>query len=130
MYANNELMFPHSLLPSLRSLRGPQWQTLVERVLTLEEVHEETLALMLTLIRLNGCLACETDSFRAMRGCEACAVQTLRRYKGSDDDLLAQFQTALTDVRTFAQTHKQAALMQQIVSQPAVSQPANQPVIE
>lgn len=119
MYANNELMFPHALIPALKTLRGDKWRVLVEHVLTLNEVHEETLALMLTMVRLNGCLACETDSFRAMRGCEACVVQTLRRYKGSDDDLLAMYQTALNDVRNFAQTHKQAHLMHiQVLGQP------------
>jgi hypothetical protein len=51
------------------------------------------------MIRLNGCLSCETDSYRAMRGCAACAVQTLRRFKGSDRELTRAFQQALDDVR-------------------------------
>ncbi len=102
MYAQNELMFPYQAIPSLRLLRGPQWQALVERVMGLPETHEETLALMMMMIRLNGCVACETDSYRAMRGCAACALQTLRRYKGSDADLAMLFDQALIDVRQFA----------------------------
>jgi len=105
MYADNELLFPHHALPSLRRLRGPQWQALVERVMTLAEWHDETLALMLMMIRLNGCLACETDSYRAMRGCATCALQTLRRYKGSDQELLDAYGQALDDVRQFAAHH-------------------------
>lgn len=102
MYTNNELMFPHHVIPSLRRLRGKQWKALVERVITLPECHEETLAFMLMMIRLNGCMVCETDSFRAMRGCAACALQTLRRFKGEDEELIALYQQALLEVRQFA----------------------------
>jgi hypothetical protein len=102
MYTDNALMFPHRAIASLRSTRGRQWQTLCDRVLALPETHEETLAFMLMMIRLNGCLGCETDSYRAMRGCAACAQQTLRRYKGSDEELLAAFEVALRDIRDFA----------------------------
>jgi hypothetical protein len=102
MYADNALLFPRNVIPTLRRLRGPEWQRLVERVANLPECHEETLAFMLMMIRLNGCLGCETDSYRAMRGCAACAQQTLRRYKGSDNELLEMFDRALADVQIFA----------------------------
>ena len=107
MYAENELMFPHAVIPALRRLRGARWQALVDHVLTLPQTHEDTLAFMLMMVRLDGCIQCETDSYRAMRGCSACAIQTLRRYKGSDDDLIALFDQALADVRLFAGTHPQ-----------------------
>lgn len=102
MYTSNEILFPHYAIASLRKLRSEKWQALVERVLSLPETHEETLAFMMMMIRLDGCMVCETDSFRAMRGCAACAIQTLRRYKGEDDELLELFQKALEDVRDFA----------------------------
>ncbi len=105
MYANNELMFPHQSIPALRRLRGPRWQELVERVMELPEAHEETLALMLTMIRLNGCIGCENDSYRAMKGCSACAIQTLRRYKGEDEELLKAYQQALADVHQFGKSN-------------------------
>lgn len=101
MYAENELLFPQHVIPALRKLRSEKWQTLVDRVMSLPETHEECLAFMLMMIRLNGCMACETDSYRAMRGCAACAVQTLRRFKGKDDELLSVYQQALTDVQQF-----------------------------
>lgn len=110
MYTNNELMFPHYVIPTLRKLRGPKWQMLVERVTPLSEFHEETLAFMLMMVRLNGCVACETDSYRAMRGCTACAHQTLRRYKGDDEELLAAFEQALLDVRRFAEAHARVGI--------------------
>lgn len=105
MYSNNEIMFPHYVIPSLRKLRGPKWQALVDRVTPLAEQHEETIAFMLMMVRLNGCMACETDSFRAMRGCAACAVQTLRRYKGDDEELVMLFEQALGEVRRFSGAH-------------------------
>lgn len=101
MYAANDLMFPRRFIPVLRKMRGPEWQALVDRVSGFPELHEESLAFMLMMIRLNGCLECETDSYRAMRGCDACALQTLRRYKGSDSDLLNKFNEALHDIREY-----------------------------
>lgn len=105
MYADNELLFPHYVIPALKKLRGARWQDLVERVLVLPEFHEEALAFMLMMVRLNGCVVCETDSYRAMRGCSACAIQTLRRYKGDDEALLAAYDQALHDIRQFAAAH-------------------------
>ncbi|MBZ0292506.1 MAG: hypothetical protein K8L99_08045 [Anaerolineae bacterium] len=102
MYTDNALLFPHRVIPSLRKLRGAKWQALVEHVLTLPECHEENLAFMLMMIRLDGCMGCETDSYRAMRGCSTCAMQTLRRFKGSDDELIALYGEALKDIRKFA----------------------------
>src|SRR5216683_1622019 len=102
MYTKNELMFPHYAIPALRAMRGPEWQNLIDRVLSVPETDEQSLAFMLMMVRLNGCMACETDSYRAMRGCCACAIQTLRRYKGSDRELLRTYQQALDDVRKFA----------------------------
>jgi hypothetical protein len=102
MYSSNDILFPRSAIPSLKDMRGKAWADLVERVSALAENHEETLAFMLMMIRLNGCLSCETDSYRAMRGCAACAQQTLRRFKGEDEELIEMFQKAVKDVREFA----------------------------
>ncbi len=102
MYAENALFFSLESIPALRDVRGGDWRALVDRILALPPTHEETLALMLTMIRLNGCLGCETDSYRAMRGCSACAVQMLRRYKGDDAELLALYDRSLADVRQFS----------------------------
>jgi len=101
MYAKNELMFPHQAIPHLRDSRGEAWRRLVERVSRLPETHEEVLAFMLLMIRFNGCMACETDSYRAMRGCSRCALQMLRRFKAPDDDLLRMYDEALEDVRHY-----------------------------
>lgn len=101
MYTNNELLFPNYVIPVLRDMRGPEWRDLVDRVFPLEDDHPEKMAFVLMMIRLNGCLDCETDSYRALRGCAMCATQTLRRYKGPDHELLDAYAQALEDVEDF-----------------------------
>lgn len=101
MYADNELLFPPHAIPHLKEGRGDKWRELVEEVMVLPEDNPRALALSLTMIRLDGCMTCETDSYRAMRGCIPCALQTLRRFKGSDEDLLKRYQTALEDVKAY-----------------------------
>lgn len=100
MYADNELLFPpHAILP-LRMARGPVWKDLVDRVAALPQDHPDSLAFSLMMIRLDGCLSCETDSFRAMRGCIACSHQVLHRFKGSDAELLKRYARNLQEVRS------------------------------
>lgn len=102
MYANNEILFPNYVIPMLRDMRGDLWRKLVDRVLELPEDHEEVLAFVMMMIRFNGCMECETDSYRAMRGCAMCATQTLRRFKGSDEELLKMYHKALDDIQVWA----------------------------
>lgn len=104
MYAENDLLFPTNVIQLVKDRRGPEFKALAERVIRFQEDHPERLAFCLMMIRLNGCLGCETDSYRAMRGCHACAVQELRRYKGSDADILSTYDTALEDVRDYLET--------------------------
>lgn len=111
MYTDNALLFPHAVIPTLKELRGEPWAGLVGRVEKLPECHEETLAFMLMMIRLNGCMQCETDSYRAMRGCTACAHQTLRRFKGEDEELIEMFNDALEDIRVYADKNPSANIM-------------------
>ena len=109
MYTANQLLFPHQIIPRLRNVRGPEWAALVDRVMQVAEGHEESLAFVLMMIRLNGCLACETDSYRAMRGCDACTIQILRRYKGADSELINAYRQALEDVHEFLVTKREVA---------------------
>jgi hypothetical protein len=98
MYVNTEILFPNYVIPVLRDLRGPEWRNLIDRVGSLPEDNPEVLAFVLMMLRINGCMECETDSYRAMRGCAMCATQTLHRYKGSDADLLKIYSKALVDI--------------------------------
>ncbi|NLX10571.1 MAG: hypothetical protein GXY36_13020 [Chloroflexi bacterium] len=115
MYTKNELMFPHYAIPRLREARGESWRELIDRLTALPETHEDILAFMLVMIRLNGCMACETDSYRAMRGCTMCTLQTLRRFKGSDADLLDLFEQARGDVRQYLEQPNSIEILANLV---------------
>ena len=101
MYADNEILFPPYVIHQLGTMRGGPWRVLVEQVALLSEDAPGSLALSLQMIRLNGCMACETDCYRAMRGCEACSRQALRRYRGTDEELLQEYAQALEDVQRY-----------------------------
>ncbi len=101
MYTNNELLFPNSVIPYIRNARGPQWRELVDEVTVLDNDHPRKLAFVYMMINLNGCLECETDSYRAMRGCRLCTLQTLRRFKDSDDELMTRYDEALARVEEY-----------------------------
>jgi hypothetical protein len=94
VHAKAELLFPAHLIPSLRELRGPEWQELVDRVAALPETHLDSLAFVLMMIELDGCLKCNSNNYKFLRGCFLCATQTVQSYKGSDADLLELYQRA------------------------------------
>ena len=98
MYAENELLYPSYVTSRLRSSRSELWEELVDRVSRMPQDDPEHLAFSLMMIRLNRCLRCETDSYRAMRGCMACTRQTLRRFKEPDEELLLNYREALQEM--------------------------------
>ncbi len=106
MYTNNELLFPAYVIPKLKELRGPEWRKLVERVAKLPEEHPDSLAFSHMMMRLDGCMNCATDSFKAMRGCALCAMQSLRRFKGSDRELIELYQKAREEVSEYLGVHR------------------------
>ncbi len=99
-----EVLFPTRVIASLRSLRTEKWQQLVDHVLGVPENDPDVLAFNLVMIRLDGCLSCQADSFRAMRGCTACARQSILRFKGSDDDLIEMWETARQEILYWMRT--------------------------
>lgn len=101
MYMQNDLLFPRSAIKSLRHARGDSFCMLVDHVCNLPECHEESLAFMYMMVQLNGCVSCATDSYRAMNGCSLCAYRVLKRFKGTDEDLLARYADALREIRAF-----------------------------
>jgi hypothetical protein len=105
-------LFPHVVISQLRDLRGEEWRMLVDRVCALPESAEESLAFVLMMVRLNGCMGCETDCYRAMRGCDACSIQTLLRFKGTESELLHSYGQALDDVRRYTAKQPKPVLVQ------------------
>ena len=96
--SETDILFPPRIIPSLRSLKGSAWQDLVDRIAEQDALTTDRLAFVLMMIRLNGCLSCQADSFKAMRGCTQCASQTIKRYRGSDQNLIRLFQESQQEV--------------------------------
>jgi hypothetical protein len=86
-----DLVFPPRAIPALRSLRGSDWQKLVDSVTNLDHLEEDRLAFVLMMVHLGGCMTCQADSFKAMRGCTQCSMLTIKRFRGTDRELLDKF---------------------------------------
>jgi len=98
MYPDSEILFPSRCIPQLRNLRGPEWAKLVDLVTALPDGHEDVLGFSLTIIRLGSCLTCDLDSYRASLGCCTCACRSVGGFKGSDKDLIGNFEEARDQV--------------------------------
>ena len=99
--SDTELLFPSRVVPVLRTLRGKEWETLVDRVNLSAADSPDQLAFVLMMVRLSGCVSCNADSFRAMRGCTQCARQSIRRYRGDDQELLDEYEKAYQEIVTY-----------------------------
>jgi hypothetical protein len=105
MYQSDaEILFPGRVIPLLRNLRGQEWQQLIDVVLNQPPDSIEQQAFSLMMIRLDGCLTCHADSYRAMRGCTLCAQQTITRFKGADQDLVSAYEQAKADIIHWQET--------------------------
>ena len=97
---DTDVLFPPRIIPSLRNLRGYKWQHLINFLGQHQsENHPDILAFSLMMIRLNSCMTCHSDSFRAMRGCTACSQQIIIRYKGDDDELIQCWEDARQEIK-------------------------------
>jgi hypothetical protein len=95
---DTELLFPSRIIQALADQRGEEWRKLVEKVDSLPQNDQEHLAFVLLMTRVNNCNTCNSDSFRAMKGCTECALQNVRRFRGSDKELIKQYQIAIKDL--------------------------------
>lgn len=98
LHSKAELLFPAHLISSLRDLRGDDWRLLVDRVAALPETHPDSMAFVLMMIELDGCMKCNSNNYKFLRGCYLCATQTVQSYKGSDRDLLLLYQKAKVEI--------------------------------
>jgi len=99
--SDTELFFPIRVIPSLGQVRGKEWEALVERVGAEGASELEQIAFTDLIVKLAGCTGCDADSFRAMRGCTQCARLVIKRYKGTDDDLLSQYEQCKVEVAEY-----------------------------
>jgi hypothetical protein len=98
---DTEILFPSRVIPSMLSLRGGDWNHLVDKVIPTEQSSHEHLAFVLMMIKLGGCSTCNADSFRGMRGCTQCSKQTIKRFRGDDEELILLYNEALIEVIEF-----------------------------
>ncbi|GIV78867.1 hypothetical protein FKZ61_008595 [Litorilinea aerophila] len=103
VHAKAELLFPAHLISALRDLRGEEWRALVDRVAALPETHPDSLAFVLMMIELDGCLKCNSNNYKFLRGCYLCATQTVQSFKGSDSDLIDLYNKAKKELNTHLQ---------------------------
>jgi hypothetical protein len=106
---DTELLFPPRVIPALVGLRGKAWQVLVDQVIQTEDGTLDRLAFILVMVRLNSCASCSSDSFRAMQGCTACARQTIKRYRGSDKELVALYESAKPEIEFYLRKNDKGA---------------------
>jgi len=98
---DTELMFPIRLIPVIGSDRTDAWNVLAQKASGDSATIEDQLAFVLMMVKMGGCLACNADSFRAMKGCTQCAKQTVRRHRGSDLELMELFQQSRKEVDNY-----------------------------
>jgi hypothetical protein len=92
MYPKAEILFPFTVTPKLRNLRGERWAELIDRVSKLPETDPDALAFILMMIRINNCLKCYSGSYKFMRGCQTCSTQGVMQFKGEDEGLIALYE--------------------------------------
>lgn len=100
---DTELLFPLRVIPSLGDLRGTEWQELIDHLSGDDAGQDEKIAFTALVVKLAGCAACNTDSFRAMKGCTQCSRLVLKRFKGVDAELIAIYRECYKEVGEYLQ---------------------------
>ena len=98
---DTEMIFPIRVIQELQSLRGKTWQSLVLSITEPPAVELEQLSFVLFMVRMAGCITCNSDAFRAMKGCTQCAMQSIRRYRGEDAELIQQYILAKEEIQNY-----------------------------
>lgn len=97
---HTELLFPPRLIPLLAPLRGKEWQQFIEQINGKAIGEIDRKAFVLFMARLTCCMSCHSDTWRAHQGCEQCAKQAIRRFRGTDEELIALYQASLDELLT------------------------------
>lgn len=102
MYNNDtELLYPMRVTQSLRNIRDEKWTVLIDRILSDDTEEIEKMAFTLMMVKIDGCINCNTDSFRAMRGCTQCAKQNIKRFRGNDQELFEMYDHAVEEMKHY-----------------------------
>lgn len=95
---DTDLIFPNRVISTLGELRGVSWKKLVDDVASKDLDSDDQLAFVLMMAKIDGCMTCNADSFRAMKGCTLCAQDAIRRFRGEDKELMKLYSDAQKDV--------------------------------
>jgi len=106
MYPDSEILFPPRCIRQLRDLRGPKWAELIDHLMSLPDGHKDVLALSHLLIDMASCLTCDLDSYRASLGCCTCAARTVSGYKGTDEELIQEYEEARQEVEEYLESEE------------------------
>jgi hypothetical protein len=107
--SDTELLFPLRVVSSLGGIRGAEWQELLDRVSAPEATLADQVGFVLLMVRMDGCVGCNADSFRAMKGCTQCARQNIKRHRGTDRDLVELFEATRKEAEIFLGKKNQAS---------------------
>jgi alkylhydroperoxidase family enzyme len=99
--ADTDLLFPPRAIPALREVRGAAWRDLVTGVIEAGPDSPEQTAFVLMMARMNNCITCNSDAYRAMNGCTTCAKQSLKRFRGTHEELSGLFLAAKAEVEQY-----------------------------
>jgi hypothetical protein len=99
--SDTELFFPIRVIPSLKDVRGKEWEDLIQKISSPDATELEQIAFTNLIVRLAGCAGCDADSFRAMRGCTQCSRLVIKRFKSTDGELLEQYAQCKDEVAEF-----------------------------
>jgi hypothetical protein len=99
--SDTDLLFPMRVIPHLKNLRDSEWQALIDDVIKNDGDPISQMAFVMMMVGMGGCQTCNTHSFRAMRGCTQCGQQTIRRFRGTDSELIENFNNARIEVESY-----------------------------
>ena len=102
MYSyDTELLFPPKIIPTLRGLRGRDWANLIDQID--QSVNDDLvqIAFVLLMVRMNGCMTCSSDSYKAMRGCYRCSSLSIHWFPGTYLDLNRLYRDALNEMEDY-----------------------------
>ncbi len=105
--SDTELLFPLRVIPALSTMRGQEWQDLLDQVVSPQATLADQMGFILMMVRMDGCVGCNADSFRAMKGCTLCARQNIRRFRGNDQELVELFKQTRKEVDAYLEKKNQ-----------------------
>ena len=94
-----EFLFSHNAVPALKELRSERWRDLITRIAPLDSTHPDALAFALMMVRLNGCVSCDSKRYRERGGCAHCTRFVLTTLnKETETDLLIRYRASQKEV--------------------------------